>query len=153
MPLQVVAASRRRGVSDIMCTRKSQEVWFTRLVTGVPAVQREISFSLVLVKSFIDLASMASPLVASCIVRYKRMRTTNHRKGGFVRTPRTPPGYTLAAISDTHGFLVILTRGFSKNASVPEIWPKKANMQIFQLACSRSRAVSRPAWRRTYFTD
>ena len=41
----------------------------------------------------------------------------------------------IAAISDTHGFLVgfswILTRGLSKNACVPEIWPKKANMQIF----------------------
>ena len=85
-----IAASRRRRVSDIVCMPKSQEVWFTRLVTGIPAVQRKISFSLVLVKSFIDLASTASPLVAPCIVRYKRIRTTNYRKGGFVRTPRTP---------------------------------------------------------------
>ena len=52
-----IARSRRRGVSDnnIACTRKRGVVYETSQ-GYVPAVQTEVSFSLVLVKSFTGLA-------------------------------------------------------------------------------------------------
>ena len=100
VPLQVDSCVASRGISDITrtATRTRKEGSGLRdCGLYIPAVQAELSFSLVLVKSFIVFSTAGCALVAPGIVRYKA-HGMSYLKRGVRANPSNPPGYILATV-------------------------------------------------------
>ena len=95
------AVSRRRGISDIMCTEthtRKEGSGLRDFGWYILAMHAELSFSLVLVKSFIIFSTAGCALVAPGIVRYKA-HGMSYPKRGVHANPSNPPGYTLEIVT------------------------------------------------------
>ena len=87
------AVSCRPGISDITRTATRTRKEGSGLQDRglyIPAVQAELSFSLVLVKSFIVFSTAGCALVAPGIVRYKA-HGMSYPKRGVHANPSNPP--------------------------------------------------------------